>query len=137
MRCRGIVLGVLGGGLLASLMVAPACGADRPIVEVSVSGLAPARIEVHAGEVIAWRPIGGVRLRLAFDPHRDAHEVVEGSKEMRAVFRRPGEHWYAMTILSNGHHHARGVVVVRGPEGDPSWPSVCAPGSSPRICFEP
>ena len=122
---------------LSLLMTDQTTGADRPIVDVSPDGLVPARIEVHVGETITWRPIGGVRIRLEFDPHRDAHEVIETSKEVRAVFTKAGEHWYIASIAADGHQHARGVVVVQESDKGSSLPPTCGPQSSHRICFEP
>jgi len=40
----------------------------RPVIDVSRSGLAPDRIEVHVGETIRWRVEVGVRMRIEFDP---------------------------------------------------------------------
>ena len=125
---------------LAAVPVAGAVlAADQPVIDVSRSGLAPDRIEVHVGETIRWRIERGVRVRIEFDPHRNAHEVIERAREVRAVFTRAGEHWYAASIVDGGHRHARGVVVVRAPESESPhvlYPA-CAPESSDRICFAP
>jgi plastocyanin len=102
---RGRLTGV---GLLTALMVGLAFGADRPVISVSGGGLTPDRIEVHVGEIIRWRAVSGVRIRLEFDPHRDAHEVIERDEEIRAVFTRAGEHRYIASIIGDGHRHARG-----------------------------
>jgi hypothetical protein len=117
--------------------VGAAFGDDLPIVDVSRQGLIPDRIEVHVGELVRWRTVKGVRIRLEFDPHRDAHEVVERSGEVRAIFRRSGEHWYAASIVGDGHHHVRGVVIVRERDHPAPSPLECGPESSPRICFQP
>ncbi len=45
----------IGSGLLAALVAGAAFAADRPVIDVSPSGLAPDKIEVHAGESIRWR----------------------------------------------------------------------------------
>ena len=70
MRWKWIV--GLAGVHFASAVLA----ADRPVIDVSPSGLAPERIEVHVGETIRWRAERGVRMRIEFDPHRNAHEVI-------------------------------------------------------------
>jgi len=130
---------VASAGLATVLVVAGAIAADRPLIDVSGAGLAPERIEVHVGEIVRWKAKGGVRMRLEFDPHRDAHEVIERAEEIRAVFTGPGEHWYVASTVGNGSRQARGVVVVRKAEADrpgAMFPA-CAPASSHRICFAP
>ena len=126
-----------------SLVTVPIAGAvmaaDQPVVEVSRGGLEPARIEVHVGEMIRWRTKDGIRMRIEFDPHLNAHEVIKRAGEARAVFTRSGEHWYVASIVDGGYRHARGVVTVRASESDlPDrlYPA-CAPESSDRICFAP
>ncbi|MGH9022073.1 MAG: hypothetical protein ACRDV9_03090 [Acidimicrobiia bacterium] len=126
-----------GVGLLIALMGWPAFTADQPVVTVSRGGLTPDRIEVHLGEIVRWRAVKGVKIRLELDPHRDAHEVIERLEEIRAVFRRPGEHWYVASIVGHGHRNARGLVVVRESNGPASIPLVCGPASSDRICIAP
>ena len=61
--------------LLMAGLVATASGDDLPIIGVSRQGLTPDRIEVHVGELVRWRAVKGVRIRLEFDPHRDAQVV--------------------------------------------------------------
>ena len=132
---RGWLAGV---GLLIALVGGPTLAADRPVITVTRDGLSPDRIEVHVGEIVQWRAVmKGLKIRLELDPHRDAHEVIERLEDIRAVFRRPGEHWYVASIVGDGHRHARGVVVVRGSNGPVSIPLVCGPASSDRICIEP
>ena len=110
-------------GLAAVLFASAALAADRPVIDVSSSGLVPERIEVHVGETIRWRAERGIRMRIEFDPHRDAHEVIERAGDIRAVFTRAGEHWYVASIIDGGHRHVRGVVVVYAP--DPSALTYC------------
>ena len=122
---------------LATLMAGPAFSADRPVIGVSPGGLVPDKIGVHVGEVVQWQAAGVVGIRIEFDSHRGAHELVERSGEIRAVFIRPGEHWYVASIAGNSHRQVRGVVVVREADGPASLPPICAPPSSGQICFEP
>ena len=128
---------IASAALLTTLVAGPVVAEDRPVISVSRLGLSPDRIQVHVGEVVRWRAVEGVRIRLEFDPHRDAHEVIQRAGEIRAAFRRTGEHWYIASIGGDGHQHARGVVVVHGAEGPASFPPVCGPESSDRICIEP
>jgi plastocyanin len=125
------------GAILTALVAEPVVAEDRPLISVSRLGLSPDRIQVHVGEVVRWRAVEGVRIRLEFDPHPDAHEVIQRAGEIRAAFKRTGEHWYVASIVGDGHQHARGLVVVRGAEGPASFPPVCGPESSERICVEP
>lgn len=117
--------------------VAGAHADDQPTVTVSREAVSPARLEVHVGEVVTWRAAGGGRLRIELDKHRDAHEVIERTGQIRGVFRHAGEHWYEARLADNGHRHLRGVVVVRPSTTVPQWPETCDPGSSTRICFAP
>lgn len=128
---------VVGTGLLVAWMVAAVYGSDFPIISVSRGALAPDRVEVHVGEVVQWRAKAGVRIRLEFDAHRDAHEVIVRSGEIRAVFRQPGQHWYVASIIGDGHRHARGVVIVLEADQDLADFPLCAPESSVRLCFQP
>ena len=130
---------IVQASLVTVLIAGAVIAADQPVVEVSRGGLAPARIEVHVGEIIRWRTTDGIRMRIEFDPHRNAHEVIERAGEIRAVFTRSGEHWYVASIVDGGHRHARGVVMVRATESERPerlYPG-CAPESSDRICFAP
>lgn len=118
-------------------VVSTAAGGDLPVIGVSPQGLTPDRIEVHVGELVRWQAAKGLRVRLEFDPHRDAHEVIERSGEIRAIFRQPGRHWYVASIVGDGHRHARGVVIVQEPDHPVPSPLECGPESSPRLCFQP
>jgi plastocyanin len=129
--------GFVSKWLLMVGLVATASGDDLPIVDVSRQGLTPDRIEVHVGELVRWRAVKGVRIRLEFDPHRDAHEVIERSGEIRAIFRQSGKHWYVASIVGDGHRHSRGVVIVREADQPVPSPVECGPESSPRLCFQP
>lgn len=129
--------GLVSLWLLMVGLVATASGDDFPVIGVSRQGLVPDHIEVHVGELVRWRAAKGVRIRLEFDPHPDAHEVVERSGEIGAVFRQSGKHWYAATIVGDGHRHVRGVVIVRERDHPAPSPIECGPESSPRICFQP
>jgi len=110
---------------------------DRPVVTVTREGVAPARLEVHVGEIVSWRSATGGRLRVELDPHPGAHEVIERGGEVRGVFRQVGEHWYAGTLIDNRRRSFRGVVVVHDAAGPVPLPSSCARESSQRICFDP
>jgi len=124
----------------ATLAVGAVGGAnadDRPIVAVSREAVSPERLEVHVGEVVTWRAAGGGRLRIELDKHRDAHEVIERTGQIRGVFRQVGEHSYEGQLVENGQRRFRGVVVVRPPTTVPQWPETCGPESSTRICFAP
>lgn len=131
--------GIAGAGLLMAWMVVAVSGSDLPIITISPGALAPERIEVHVGEVVRWRAAEGVRIhiRLEFDAHRGAHEVIVRSGEIRAVFRQPGEHWYVASIIGDGYRHVRGMVTVRQADRSDTDLPVCAPESSPRLCFAP
>src|SRR6266540_2308432 len=83
---------IANGALLTALVAGPVVAEDRPVISVSRLGLSPDRIQVHVGEVVRWRAAEGVKIRLEFDPHRDAHEVIQRTGEIRAAFRRTGEH---------------------------------------------
>jgi len=128
---------IAGAALLTALVAGVVVAEDRPVISVSRLGLSPDRIQVHVGEVVRWRAVEGAQIRIQFDPHRDAHEVIQRAGEMRAVFRRTGEHWFIASIVGDGHPRARGVVVVHGAEGPASFPPICAPAISDRICVEP
>jgi plastocyanin len=128
---------IASAALLTAFVAGSVVADDQPVISVFRLGLSPARIQVHVGEVVRWRAVEGVQIRLEFDPHRDAHEVIQRVGEIRAVFRRTGEHWYIASIVGDGHQHARGVVVVTGAEGPASFPPICGPESSDRICVDP
>ena len=127
-----------GAACLGMVLVAlTARAADLPVVVVTDSGVTPARLEVHVGEVVTWRGPGSGRLRIALDDHVGAHEAAERDGEVFAVFRRTGEHRYSVRLLGRATRVMYGVVVVRETTSTPSVPDVCAPGSSARICFQP
>ena len=110
--------------VVATLAVLVATGAwarDEPVVSVSRQGILPERLEVHVGELVSWRVSPGQLLRLEFDPHPTAHEVVVRTGQIRAFFRKPGTHWYRIAIQGDGARELRGVVVVResAPRGKP------------------
>jgi hypothetical protein len=125
---------------LAALSVVIASGSwatDEPIIQVSREALNPPRLEVHVGEVVRWRTAPGERLRIQLDDHPMAHGVIMRSGEIRAVFLKPGEHWYTGSIVYNGQKPFRGLVVVRNPDSPPHLPPLCSGESSDRICFMP
>ena len=140
MRLRWVGRGILFLVALAWVgpsPMRPASGDDLPIVIVSRETVTPPRLVVHVGEVIRWRSATGGRLRIQFDDHLGAHEVVIRSGEVLAVFRRPGEHWYTGSLLENEQRTFRGVVVV-GDAGRPAVPPfICGPESSDRMCIAP
>jgi hypothetical protein len=99
--------------ILLSFTVSPATAIDAPVILVQAERLMPERLEVHLGEVATWRAAGGRSLRLELDPHPSAHEVVVRAGEVRAYFRKPGEHCYTVTILNRPERKLRGTVSVR------------------------
>ena len=122
---------------LLGFTVSTAGATDSPVILVQAERLIPERLEVHLGEVVTWRAAGGRSLRLELDPHPSAHEVVVRAGEVRAYFRKLGEHWYTVTIVNGPGKTLRGTVSVRERQstGVP-FPS-CGPESSDRICIEP
>lgn len=127
--------GALAVGLL--LLAVETFGSDKPIITVSRDALSPGVIEVHVGEMIRWRAPGGEHLHLHLDAHPRAHEAVVRSGEIRAVFLLPGVHTYKVSVITDGRRALAGTVIVREPEKAPERPTVCGPGSSKEICFEP
>jgi hypothetical protein len=122
---------------LTWLVAGTAWSADRPIVLVHPDRIVPARLQVHLGELVTWQaPSGGV-LRLELDRHPSSHEVVVRSGRVVAYFRKPGEHWYLVSLEAGGRRkQLRGVVTVS--EKSAQEPSIaCSPESSNRICVEP
>jgi hypothetical protein len=131
---RGMVsLAVVLVGLAAS-----AAGAiDAPVILVQPGRLNPERLEVHLGEVVIWRAAGGRQFRLELDPHPSGHEVVVRAGEVRAYFRKAGEHWYTLTITNGAGKPLRGTVSVREGQNRGEQLIICGPESSGRICIEP
>ena len=133
-RCAATVALALVGFLIID---GPVGAADRPVIVISNQALAPVRLEVHLGEQVRWRAAGGGRLRIELDDHPAAHEVIERTEEIKAVFLKPGEHSYSGTLVENGKRSFRGIVAVTGTPDTDVLPPVCSPESSRRICFEP
>lgn len=120
-----------------ALLTATAQATDEPVVMVYADRLVPERLEVHLGELVTWRAVDGRRLRLELDPHPSGHEVVTRSGEVRAYFRKPGKHWYAVTLPGRAGKVLRGEVSVRqGQPREAPFPT-CSPESSDRICLQP
>lgn len=110
---------------------------DAPVIVVQPDKLVPERIEVHLGEVVTWRTSAGGSIRLELDPHPSGHEVVVRAGEVRAYFRKPGEHWYKVTIVNGPGKMLRGTVAVREGQIGEEQPLICGSESSGRICIEP
>ena len=110
---------------------------DAPVILVQAERLVPERLEVHLGEVVTWRAAGGRPLRLELDPHPSGHEVVVRSGEVRAYFRKPGEHWYKVTTVNGPGKTLRGTVSVREGQIREEQQLICGSESSGRICIEP
>jgi hypothetical protein len=123
--------------ILLGSTVLTAGATDAPVILVQAERLIPERLEVHLGEVVTWRAAGGRSLRLELDPHPSAHEVVVRAGEVRAYFRKPGEHWYTVTILNGPRKTLRGKVSVRERQIREEQPLTCGSESSERICIEP
>ena len=124
--------------LAALLSIASVAGAaDAPVIVVQGGRLAPQRLQVHVGEVVTWRTEGGRALRLEMDPHPQAHEVAVRAGEVRAYFRKPGEHSYTITVRNGAGRPLRGVVSVRDGRAGDSELLICGPESSGRICIQP
>lgn len=123
----------LGLALLVSGFTLSAAGAvDAPVIHVQRGRLVPERLEV-----VTWNVEGGRRVRLEMDPHPSGHEVVIRAGEVRAYFRKPGVHWYTVTVEYGPSSPLRGTVLV-GERQDKGAPLlICGPESSGRICFEP
>lgn len=115
----------------------PSTAGDEPIITISRDAMAPPRLEVHVGEVVRWRSASGERLRLEFDPHHGAHEVIVRRSEVRVVFLREGEHWYKGRIERDGTRVFRGVVAVRAANEPVDLVPNCGPESSTRLCVAP
>ena len=114
----------------------PAHADDAPIIYVREGRLEPAALSVHVGEVVRWRSSGGQALRVELDRHPTAHEVAERAGEINAVFRKPGQHSYVVTIVPTGDR-LFGRVSVGEAHGPSDRPLDCAAGSSDRVCFMP
>lgn len=128
----------LGPALVVPGLTPSAAGAvDAPVIHVQRGRLVPERLEVHLGEVVTWNVEGGRRVRLELDPHPSGHEVVIRAGEVRAYFRKPGAHWYTVTVENWPSSPLRGTVLVgeRQEKGEPLL--ICGPETSGRICFEP
>ena len=107
---------------------------DRPIVEIRDGGLEPTVLVVHVGEIVRWQPPPGESVRIELDGHPTAHEVAERAAELLAIFRKPGDHSYVLTLSSTGRR-LRGTVSVREARGPWEQAVDCGEGSSDRICF--
>jgi hypothetical protein len=119
------------------LVAGMAWAADAPIVVVHPDRIVPDRIQVHMGELVTWQAASGGALRLELDPHPAGHEVVVRAGRIGAYFRKPGEHWYLVSLEKGGRGKPlRGIVTVSEKTG-PEPLTTCAPESSGRICFEP
>jgi uncharacterized protein (DUF58 family) len=123
--------------IVLGLTVSTAGAIDAPVILVQAERLIPERLEVHVGEVVTWRAAGGRPLRLELDRHPSAHEVVVRAGEVRAYFRKLGEHWYTVTILNGPGKTLRGTVSVREGQIREKKPLICGSKSSDRICIEP
>jgi hypothetical protein len=110
---------------------------DAPVILVQADKLVPEQLEVHLGEVVTWRATTGGPLRLELDPHPSGHEVVVRAGEVRAYFRKPGEHWYKVTIVDGPGKTLRGTVSVREGQIREDQQLICGSESSGRICIEP
>lgn len=122
---------------LLGVTVSAAKAIDAPVILVQADRLVPERLEVHLGEVVTWRAPGGRPLRLELDPHPSGHEVVVRTGEVRAYFRKPGEHWYKVTIVNGPGKTLRGTVSVREGQIREEQLLICGSESSGRICIEP
>jgi len=123
--------------ILIGLTASAVGSSDAPVIVVHAGRLTPDRLEVHLGEVVTWRAAGGRHFRLELDPHPSGHEVVRRAGEIRAYFRKPGEHWYTITITNGAGKPLRGTVSVRGGQNKGEPLLTCGPESSGRICIEP
>jgi plastocyanin len=127
----------LASVLMLAVRFLPAAADDRPVIAISPDGLTPERLEVHVGERVRWRAGDGQRIRLDLDRHPQAHEIIERSEEILAIFLLPGEHSYTASLTVDGHRHFRGTIVVRASAAKwELWPT-CGAGSSDRICVAP
>lgn len=127
--------GVLAVGLL--LLAARTFGVDQPIITVSQDALLPGVIEVHVGEVISWKALGGEHLHLRLDAHPAAHEAVVRSGEIKAVFLLPGVHNYKVSVIRDGRKVLAGTVIVKEAAAAVERLLTCGPGSLREVCFEP
>jgi len=123
--------------VLVGLTMSGAGAIDAPMILVQAGRLIPERLEVHLGEVVTWRAAGGRHFRLELDPHPSGHEVVLRAGEVRAYFRKPGNHWYSVTITNGAGKPLRGIVSVREGQDKGEQLLICGPESSGRICIEP
>lgn len=123
--------------ILIGLTASGAGSSDAPVIVVHTERLIPDRLEVHLGEVVTWRAASGRHFRLELDPHPSGHEVVRRAGEVRAYFRKPGEHWYTITITNGAGKPLRGTVSVREGQSKGEPLLICGPESSGRICIEP
>jgi hypothetical protein len=87
---------------LALLWRSLALATDAPVITISREAMGPQQIEIHVGEQVRWRTPTGERLRIEFDAHRDAHEVVVRQGEVQAVFLGEGVHWYTGSVARDG-----------------------------------
>ena len=108
---------------------------DEPIFNVSQDSVDPQRLEVHIGEVVRWRAAGGEPLRIAFDPDRDAHEVIVRPAEIHVVFLREGKHWCVGSFEEDSRRSFRGVAGVWAARGSVDLPTECDSQSSRRMCI--
>jgi plastocyanin len=131
MAMSWLAIGLLG------FTVSAAGAVDAPVILVQAERLVPERLEVHVGEVVTWRAAGGRPLRLELDPHRSGHEVVLRTGEVRTYFRKPGEHWYKVTIVDRPGKALRGTVSVREGQIREERLLICGPESTGRICIAP
>ena len=123
--------------MLVALVATMAWATDSRLILVHPDRLSPDRIEIHNGETVTWRAASGQELRLEMDAYPAGHEVVERTTEIRATFREPGRHGYAVRLGGHAGAFLRGAVVVFPGDLPAESSPICAPGSSPRICFEP
>jgi hypothetical protein len=122
---------------LLGATVSAAGAVDAPVILVQADRLVPERLEVHLGEVVTWRAAGGRPLRLELDPHPAGHEIMVRAGDVRAYFRKPGEHWYTVMILNGPGKTLRGTVSVREGQAREEQQLLCGSESSGRICIEP
>ena len=127
----GLALAILG------LAMSGAEAVDAPVIRVQPGRLVPERLDVHLREVVTWTAVSGRRVRLELDPHPSGHEVVIRAGEVRAYFRKPGVHWYTVTVENGPGTPLRGTVSVREEQDKEEPLLICGPESSGRICFEP
>jgi hypothetical protein len=132
-RLTGMGLALIILGLAMSAVEA----VDAPVILVQRGRLVPERLDVHLGEVVTWTAASGRRVRLELDPHPSGHEVVTRAGEVRAFFRKPGVHWYTVTVENGSGEPLRGTVSVHEGQSKGEQLLICEPESSGRICFGP